>query len=80
MLEIVEDRHNRGSTIVSSQLTVDHWHDAMANPRSSIATATPSRPCSAASSASGVWPPDTTETRATSSQPVCIAAAVSDLF
>ena len=26
--EIVEDRHNRGSTIVTSQLPVDHWHEA----------------------------------------------------
>ena len=31
-LEIVEDRHNRGSTIVTSQLPVDHWHEAIANP------------------------------------------------
>jgi DNA replication protein DnaC len=26
------DRHNRGSTIVTSQLPVDHWHEAIANP------------------------------------------------
>ena len=32
LLEIVEDRHNRGSTIVTSQLPVDHWHEAIANP------------------------------------------------
>ena len=32
ILEIVEDRHNRGSTIVTSQLPVDHWHDVIANP------------------------------------------------
>ena len=32
MLEIVEDRHNRGSTIVTSQLPVDHWHETIANP------------------------------------------------
>src|SRR5437016_6221878 len=32
ILEIVEDRHNRGSTIVTSQLPVDRWHDAIANP------------------------------------------------
>ena len=32
ILEIVEDRHNRGSTIVTSQLPVDHWHEAIANP------------------------------------------------
>jgi DNA replication protein DnaC len=28
LLEIVDDRHNRGSTIVTSQLPVDHWHEA----------------------------------------------------
>jgi DNA replication protein DnaC len=32
ILEIVEDRHNRGSTIVTIQLPVDHWHEAIANP------------------------------------------------
>jgi len=32
LLEIVEDRHNRGSTIVTSQLPVDHWHETIANP------------------------------------------------
>jgi len=32
ILEIVEDRHNRGSTIVISQLPVDHWHEAIGNP------------------------------------------------
>ena len=32
LLEIVDDRHNRGSTIVTSQLPVDHWHEVIANP------------------------------------------------
>src|ERR1700756_3622610 len=32
MLEIVEDRHNRGSTIVTSQLPGDHWAGTIANP------------------------------------------------
>ena len=32
LLEIIDDRHNRGSTIVTSQLPVDHWHEAIANP------------------------------------------------
>jgi DNA replication protein DnaC len=32
LLEIVDDRHNRGSTIVTSQLPVDHWHEAISNP------------------------------------------------
>jgi DNA replication protein DnaC len=27
LLEIVDDRHGRGSTIVTSQLPVDHWHE-----------------------------------------------------
>jgi DNA replication protein DnaC len=32
LLEIVDDRHDRGSTIVTSQLPVDHRHEAIANP------------------------------------------------
>jgi DNA replication protein DnaC len=32
ILEIGEDRHNRGSTIVTSKLPVDHWHETIANP------------------------------------------------
>src|SRR5713101_3333949 len=32
ILEIIDDRHNRGSTIVTSQLPVDHWHEVIANP------------------------------------------------
>ena len=32
LLEIVDDRHGRGSTIVTSQLPVDHWHDLIADP------------------------------------------------
>jgi len=32
MLEILEDRHGRGSTIVTSQLPVEHWHDAIGDP------------------------------------------------
>ena len=32
LLEIVDDPHNRGSTIVTSQLPVDHWHEAIGNP------------------------------------------------
>ena len=41
MLEIVEDRHNRGSTIVTSQLPVDHWHETIANPTIADAIDTP---------------------------------------
>lgn len=32
MLEILEDRHGRGSTIVTSQLPVEHWHEAIGDP------------------------------------------------
>jgi DNA replication protein DnaC len=32
LLEILDDRHNRKSTIVTSQLPVEHWHDYIAEP------------------------------------------------
>jgi DNA replication protein DnaC len=32
LLEILDDRHGRGSTIVTSQVEVKHWHDMIANP------------------------------------------------
>jgi len=32
LLEIIDDRHGRGSTIVTSQLPVDHWHDIIGDP------------------------------------------------
>jgi len=32
LLEIVDDRHGRGSTIVTSQIPVDHWHELIADP------------------------------------------------
>lgn len=32
LLEIIDDRQGRGSTIVTSQLPVEHWHEAIANP------------------------------------------------
>ena len=32
LLEIIDDRHGRGSTIVTSQLHVEHWHEVIANP------------------------------------------------
>ena len=31
LLEIVDDRHGRASTIVTSQLPVDHWHEVIAD-------------------------------------------------
>ncbi len=32
LLELLDDRHQRRSTIVTSQLPTDHWHTAMADP------------------------------------------------
>src|SRR6202171_319248 len=32
LLEILEERHGRRSTIVTSQLPVDKWHDVIGNP------------------------------------------------
>ena len=32
LLEILEDRHGRRSTLVTSQLTVKHWHEIIADP------------------------------------------------
>jgi DNA replication protein DnaC len=32
LLEILDDRHGRGSAIVTSQVDVKHWHDMIANP------------------------------------------------
>src|SRR6266403_1879150 len=32
LLEIVDDRHGRGSSIVTSQLPVDHWHEVIVDP------------------------------------------------
>ncbi len=32
MLEILEDRHNVRSTIITSQLPIEHWHEAIGNP------------------------------------------------
>ena len=32
LLEILEDRHGRASIIVTSQLPVEHWHEAIGDP------------------------------------------------
>ena len=32
LLEIVEDRHGRASTIVTTQLAIEHWHEMIPNP------------------------------------------------
>jgi DNA replication protein DnaC len=32
LLEVVDDRHQRGSTIITSQVPVEHWHEVIADP------------------------------------------------
>ena len=32
LLEIVDDRHGRGATIVTTQLPIEHWHEMIPNP------------------------------------------------
>src|SRR5262249_15606245 len=32
LLEVLDDRQGRGSTIFTSQVDVKHWHDIIANP------------------------------------------------
>src|SRR6478752_1698989 len=32
VMEIIDDRHDRASTIVASQVPVEHWHDHIGNP------------------------------------------------
>ncbi len=32
LLEVMDDRHERGSTIVTSQLPVEHWHEIIGSP------------------------------------------------
>jgi DNA replication protein DnaC len=32
LLDIIDDRHGRGSTIVTSQVPVKHWHELIADP------------------------------------------------
>ena len=32
LLEVIEDRHGSGSTIVTSQLPVEHWHEVIGDP------------------------------------------------
>jgi hypothetical protein len=34
-LEIVDDRHARASTIVTSQVPVEHWHEHIGKPMTS---------------------------------------------
>ena len=35
LLEIIEDRHDRRATQVTSQLPVEHWHEALGDPTTS---------------------------------------------
>jgi len=32
VLEVLEDRHDRRATLVTSQLPVEHWHEAIGDP------------------------------------------------
>jgi len=32
LLEIMEDRHGRGATLITSQLPLQHWHEAIGDP------------------------------------------------
>jgi DNA replication protein DnaC len=32
LLEVIEDRHGSASTIITSQLPVDHWHEVIGDP------------------------------------------------
>jgi DNA replication protein DnaC len=32
MLEMMEDRHGRGATLITSQLPTTHWHEAIGDP------------------------------------------------
>jgi len=38
LLEVIEDRHSRTSTIIASQLPIDHWHEQIGNPAIADAT------------------------------------------
>ena len=31
-MEIIDDRHDRASTLVTSQVPVEHWHEHIGNP------------------------------------------------
>jgi DNA replication protein DnaC len=31
-MEVIEDRHGNGSTIITSQLPTDHWHEKIGDP------------------------------------------------
>jgi len=52
LLEIVEDRYDKGSIIITSQVPVDRWHDLIGSPRSPTPSSTASFTTPIASS----WP------------------------
>jgi DNA replication protein DnaC len=33
LLEVIDDRHQRGSTIITSQVPIDHWHQVIGEPK-----------------------------------------------
>ena len=39
LLEVLEDRHGVRSTVVTSQLPIDKWHDVVGDPRMTLADA-----------------------------------------
>jgi hypothetical protein len=51
-LEIVEDRYDKGSLIITSQVPVDRWHDLIGSPRSP----TPSSTASFTTPIASIWP------------------------
>jgi DNA replication protein DnaC len=44
LLEIVEDRYDKGSLIITSQVPVDRWHDLIGVPKMTTALARPPHP------------------------------------
>jgi DNA replication protein DnaC len=32
LMEVIDDRHDRGSTIIATQIPVDRWHDQIGDP------------------------------------------------
>lgn len=32
LMEVIDDRHGRGSTIIATQIPLDHWHDQIGDP------------------------------------------------
>jgi DNA replication protein DnaC len=32
LMEVIDDRHGRGSTVIATQIPVDRWHDQIGDP------------------------------------------------